>query len=101
MFKFKEYNIDSKQCRLTSLAPMFGNPPTTLLPIPIAATVISNPHEPFSNGCNGEMESKLPDEEAQEETAKVEPVSEYFAFSTASRVIGLSAFPLTGDPSQV
>lgn len=34
-FKFKEINVDSKQCRRTTLAPTYGGPPNTLLPVPV------------------------------------------------------------------
>jgi hypothetical protein len=33
--------------------------------------------------------------------APLAPVPEYFVFSTGARVVGVSSFPLTGDPSQV
>lgn len=69
LFKFKEYNADSKQCRKTSLAPRFGTAPTSLLAIP------GNNTAEFS--------------------------TRYLAFSTSYRVIGLTSFPLTGDPSKV
>ena len=32
-FKLKEYNIDSKLCRKTTIAPRFGTPPATLLQV--------------------------------------------------------------------
>jgi WD40 repeat protein/Ca2+-binding EF-hand superfamily protein len=35
-FKFKEFNADSKQCRKTTLAPTFGNPPNRMVPIATA-----------------------------------------------------------------
>jgi hypothetical protein len=33
-FKLKEFNLDSKQCRRTTLAPRFGNPINNILTIP-------------------------------------------------------------------
>lgn len=126
-FKFKEFNLESKQCRRTSLAPRFGNPPSTLLviPPPPVSEVLSLPTapitrqyptgrstkgefeeqgEPNPEGLEGQAEEKATEEEEEVE----EPVPpaeaalpEYFAFSTTSRVIGISSFPLTGDPSQV
>jgi cilia- and flagella-associated protein 251 len=33
-FKLKEFNADSKQCRRTSIAPTFGNPPNKLIALP-------------------------------------------------------------------
>jgi hypothetical protein len=77
VFKLKEYNLDSKQCRRTSLAPRFGNPPTTMLLIP------------------------PPPSSAAAEVAAPPPAEENFVFSTGARVVGVSSFPLTGDPSQV
>jgi len=64
-FKFKELNADSKQCRRTTLAPMFGGPINRLLPI------------------------------VDEGTTK------FYAYSTASKVIGIGCLPLTGNPSEV
>jgi len=34
-FKFKEYNAESKQCRRTTMAPVFGGAPTQILPFPL------------------------------------------------------------------
>lgn len=128
VFKFKEFNLDSKQCRRTSLAPRFGNPVTALLPIPpdptiagagVEALEVSAPAAPQSEydpappqkqqleGFGNEVDpSLLPDgqEQDQQPQASVTPgaaVSEYFVFATNTRVIGLSSFPLTGDPSEV
>ncbi len=75
-FKFKEFNVDSKQCRKTTLAPRFGNPPVVLLPIPNGN----------ANSAVGEASGSIPD---------------HFCFATSSRVIGIGAFPLTGNPSSV
>ncbi len=33
-FKLKEFNVDTKQCRKTTLAPTFGGPPNRLLLLP-------------------------------------------------------------------
>ena len=93
-FKFKEFNLDSKQCRKTSLAPRFGNPPRVLLPIPFG-----QPTEiPFSQPMQLQ-EGGMDDTEAPE--APPLPLQSFFAFATNSRVVGISSFPLTGDPSQV
>lgn len=126
-FKLKEFNLDSKQCRRTSLAPMFGNPPVALVPIPPAfseqeATEANAqppsssdplPGEALLHHGDGEAEAKAPetvegteaiessDGVSPEPTKPAAPVPEYFAFSTGSRVVGVSSFPLTGDPSQV
>lgn len=121
VFKLKEFNLESKQCRRTSLAPRFGNPPTTLLviPPPPSTQVLTlggasppayadNRPGDFERGegdeagegtGTGEAES----EEKQGDTSAPTPVAlpEYFAFATNNRVIGVSSFPLTGDPSQV
>lgn len=122
VFKFKEFNLESKQCRRTSLAPRFGNPPTTLLVIPPpprpadteAETVegASNPPAGSSHrtkggideeaGFGGEHEEGDGEEKVETEVEPpTVPQPEYFAFATNNRVIGLSSFPLTGDPSQV
>lgn len=118
VFKFKEFNLDSKQCRRTSLAPRFGNPVITLLPIPpdpSAAVAEAPEQEPArleDPATQADAEGNavdpalLPDESEpqqmrQAKPAPVSPMPEYFAFATDTRVIGLSSFPLTGDPSQV
>lgn len=33
-FKLKEYNIDSKLCRRTTIAPRFGSPPSRMEQVP-------------------------------------------------------------------
>jgi hypothetical protein len=73
-FKLKEINIQSKLCRKTSLAPRFGSPIVRMLPIPVNERNYS-----------------------QEEV----PTSTFYAFATASRVIGIGSLPLTGDPLEV
>lgn len=131
VFKFKEFNLESKQCRRTSLAPRFGNPPTTLLvipppPGPISETAGAENNAPAAQSANaeykqrggegrggdmdddadlgGEERGEDDGEEKAEQTEVAPPAlpqPEYFAFATNNRVIGLSSFPLTGDPSQV
>lgn len=114
VFKFKEFNLDSKQCRRTSLAPRFGNPVTTLLPIPpdpSTASIVSSSQPAESPAVDNGFDPAVPiDDEDQQpkqdvpipSVPHVQPaVPEYFAFATDTRVIGLSSFPLTGDPSQV
>lgn len=64
-FKFKEFNADSKQCRKTTLAPMFGGPINRILPVT---------HE---------------------------GLTKFYAYSTASKVIGIGCLPLTGNPSEI
>jgi hypothetical protein len=142
-FKLKEFNLDSKQCRRTSLAPRFGNPPIALVPVP-PPPVVEAPVEaeapaplyadqqqqdqqhhdqqqqqapetevPQTEGVAeakageagpeeaAERPQSAGDDAAAEEPTKFPPVPEYFAFSTGNRVVGISSFPLTGDPSQV
>jgi len=124
VFKLKEFNLESKQCRRTSLAPRFGNPPTTLLiiPPPPSAEVRllddSSPTYPdqgrgdFERNDNesdghGEAGGEAEGEENEGNVVVSAPppslvaLPEYFAFATNNRVIGVSSFPLTGDPSQV
>jgi hypothetical protein len=136
VFKLKEYNLDSKQCRRTSLAPRFGNPPTTMLLIPPPPGSAAEPLPPppaeenfpeapspsVQPQTDGESEAKAADGEAgaapvpaqvpdvdepveesapEKPPAPPAPVPEYFVFSTGARVVGVSSFPLTGDPSQV
>ena len=74
-FKLKEFNIQSKHCRKTTLAPRFGNPPVCLVQVPMGTKPNTGPEEVVA--------------------------STHFAFATASRVIGIGCFPLTGDPSEV
>ena len=64
-FKLKEFNIESKQCRKTTIAPTYGGPANKMLPIPTNGTV------------------------------------SHFAYSTASKVIGVGCLPITGNPSEV
>lgn len=62
-FKFKQFNVDSKICRKTTLAPTFGDVPNCLIPIKSAD-------------------------------------GDFFAYSTKAKVIGLGAFPLSGNPTK-
>jgi len=64
-FKLKEFNVESKQCRKTVIAPTYGGPANKMLPIPTNGTVT------------------------------------HFAYSTASKVIGVGCLPATGNPSEV
>ena len=64
-FKMKEFNIESKLCRKTTLAPTFGTPPNCMI---------------LLKGAED---------------------GNFFAYSTKSKVIGVGALPLTGDPSRV
>jgi hypothetical protein len=64
-YKLKEFNIDSKLCRMTTLAPTFGGPPVRLLPVARSGRV------------------------------------SHYAYSCESKVVGLGAFPLRGDPTKV
>ena len=82
-FKFKEFNIDSKQCRRTTLAPRYGCAVSKLLLIP--------------NQYNSTIPAPLgEDDDVRNELFH----KSYYAFSTPKRVIGLGSFPLTGDPSE-
>lgn len=72
-FKMKEFNIESKLCRKTSLGPTFGTPPTCMIPLP-----------------------PLKIEGGESTSSKA-----FFAYSTKSKVIGVGALPLTGNPSTV
>lgn len=71
-FKFKEFNVDSKQCRKTCLAPRYGFPPSSLSIIPYI--------DPFP--------------------AENQPPIRAYAFATSSKVIGVGRLPLDGDPSK-
>ena len=64
-YKFKEFNVDSKQCRKTTIAPTYGGPANKMLPI----------------ATNGEIS--------------------HYAYSTASKVIGIGCLPVTGNPAEV
>ena len=64
-FKLKVYNMESKQCRKTTIAPTYGGPPNKMLPI----------------RRNGKVN--------------------YYAYSTASKVIGVGCMPVTGNPAEV
>lgn len=79
-FKFREFNVQSMESRKTSLAPRFGSPVNNLVLIPATA-----------------HDSAAVEQQSAENSAKL---SKVFAFATPYRVIGLSTFPLTGDPSQ-
>lgn len=86
-FKLKEFNLDSKQCRRTTLAPRFGSPPSALLPLSIANTAEEDPAAaPASpDGAQG----------------RAKACTEHYCFATSSRVIGMGTFPLTGNPNAV
>lgn len=68
-FKLKEYNVQSKQCRKTTLAPRFGTPPVKMLELP----------QPGGDQPNDDQK--------------------YYVFATSERVIGIGAVPLIGSPA--
>jgi hypothetical protein len=72
-FKFKEYNVETKQCRKTCLAPRYGFPPSKLQIVP------------YIDETQGENE----------------PIIRAYAFATSSKVIGVGLLPIDGDPSKV
>ena len=63
-FKLKEFNVESKICRKTTIGPTFGEAPNRLVPIKTAD-------------------------------------GHFFVYSTKTKVIGVGAFPLTGNPSKI
>jgi hypothetical protein len=75
-FKIKQYNIDSKQCRKTSLAPRYGLPPNNLLLVPYST-----------------VNQSISDSQTLWQST--------FVFSTSNRIIGLGHFPLDGNPDKV
>lgn len=89
-FKLKEFNLDSKQCRRTTLAPRFGNPPTSLLPLvtPGPATEETAPELEEGGGAPGALNGNG-------------SVVKHYCFATSNRVIGIGSFPLTGSPNSV
>ena len=92
-FKFKEFNVQSKQCRKTSLAPRFGSPVNKLVPVPrVSASTASSQQQ---------RTEQLSSDKQPLTGSSGSRASNMFAFATPYRVIGLSSFPLTGDPSQV
>jgi hypothetical protein len=90
-FKLKEYNVDSKQCRKTTLAPTFGGPPVALVPLRKYVASISTSTNDSSVGAGGV---------GGDESGVLGEV-EYYAYATYSKVIGVGALPLTGDPAKV
>jgi len=70
-FKIKEFNSESKQCRKTTLAPVFGGPPCKLVPLPTTGTT--------EDGTQ----------------------TGYYAYATPNKVVGIGALPLTGNPKCV
>lgn len=69
-FKMKEYNVESKQCRKTCLAPRYGHPPNYMSLIP------------------------------QSDRISAKGWQSSYVFSTPTRVIGLGHFPLDGNPAK-
>ena len=79
-FKFREVSADSKQCRRTLRAPTFGGPIVCMIPIPIANTNTNTNTNTNSNTATNKS---------------------HYIYSTASKVIGMGRFPLTGNPLDV
>lgn len=75
-FKIKQYNIDSKQCRKTCLAPRYGLPPNEIQLVPYSTISQSN-------------------QEGQQFWQST------YVFSTTQRIIGVGHFPLDGNPDKV
>jgi WD40 repeat protein len=79
-FKMKEYNVESKQCRKTVLAPRFGYPPNSLLLVPHSERT---------------MQYRAGDPPIQYTYWQAA-----YVFSTPNRVIGIGQFPLDGNPTR-
>ena len=98
-YKFKEFNADSKQCRKTTLAPVFSN------------FLNSNFQNNFNN--NNRVQSYGSNDALTNSSSAISsplnfliPITingkvSHYGYSCSSRIIGLGSFPLTGDPSEV
>ena len=98
-YKFKEFNADSKQCRKTTLAPVFSN------------FLNSNFENNFNN--NNRIQSYGSNVALTHPSTTISsplnfliPITingkvSHYGYSCSSRIIGLGSFPLTGDPSEV
>ncbi len=74
-FKMKQYNIESKQCRKTCLAPRYGLPPNQLIMVPFSYVSQAN-------------------QSGQQFWQST------YIFSTTNRIIGVGHFPLDGNPDK-
>ena len=98
-YKLKEFNADSKQCRKTTLAPVFSN------------FLNSNFQNNFNN--NNRIQSYGSNVALTNSSTTISgplnfliPITingkvSHYGYSCSSRIIGLGSFPLTGDPSEV
>ena len=97
-YKFKEFNAHSKQCRKTTLAPMFSNC--------FDSNFQNNFSSNFSSCRITPHTSSSPSVSASSPPNRLLPIRvndkvTHYAFSCPSRIIGIGSFPLRGDPSQV
>lgn len=96
-FKFKELNVQSKQCRKTTLAPMFSN----YFDSNYQNNFDSN-SDPVSSSSSSSSSSRI----VSNPPSKLLPIrvngkTTHYAYSCPERVVGVGCLPLRGDPSEV
>ena len=94
-YKFKELNVQSKQCRKTTLAPMFSN----YFDSNYQNNFDSNPSPPSSSSSSSSGIVSSP-------PSKLLPIrmngkTTHYAYSCPERVVGVGCLPLRGDPTEV
>jgi hypothetical protein len=94
-YKMKEFNAYSKECRKTTLAPVFSDTqPTNFLN---RANTLTSAHkcqkEFFSHVISGAPDRLIP--------ILTNGWVTHYAYSCPDNIIGVGTFPLTGDPTQV
>lgn len=94
-YKMKEFNAHSKECRKTTLAPVFSD--THQTNFLNRANTLTSAHkcqkEFFSHFISGAPDRLIP--------IRINGWVTHYAYSCPDNIIGVGTFPLTGDPTQV
>jgi hypothetical protein len=94
-YKFKELNVQSKQCRKTTLAPMFSN----YFDSNYQNNFDSNPSPPSSSSSSSSSIVSNPPSKLL--PIRVKGKTTHYAYSCPERVVGVGYLPLRGDPTEV
>ena len=94
-FKLKEFNAHSKECRKTTLAPVFSDERNTNFYN--RTNTLTSAHRCqknfFSNYISGAPNRLIP--------IRIDGWVTHYAYSCPEHIIGIGSFPLSGNPTQV
>lgn len=97
-FKFKEFNLDNKTKRKTTLAPRYGLPPNKVIVINNSIQFLTPPPSSTTQNVSSSNSVSSTNSAPPLLTNPSNFINGTYVFSTGNRVIGLGQFPLDGNP---